>query len=89
MIRPLKKGMTNDSFYFGINGYGYVIRLNGAGTDQLIDRQCELDAYEAIRSLHISENVIAISAREGYKITSYIDHAHNCDAKNRREVPVY
>ena len=48
LIRPLKKGMTNDSFYLEVDGKSYVLRKNGIGTEELIDRQGEAAAYQTI-----------------------------------------
>lgn len=35
----LKEGMTNDSFFVTVNQRQYIIRLNGAGTNELINRK--------------------------------------------------
>lgn len=35
----LKEGMTNDSFFVTVNQRYYIIRLNGAGTNELINRK--------------------------------------------------
>lgn len=87
-VRSLKQGMTNDSFYFELSqeGQGYVLRLNGAGTEQLIDRPCELAAYRAVEPLGLSEQLVAVDIAAGYKISQYIGGAHTCDAMNPQEV---
>lgn len=35
----LKEGMTNDSFFVTVNQRQYIIRINGAGTNELINRK--------------------------------------------------
>lgn len=46
-VVPLKKGMTNNSYIFTHGGSRYVLRLNGAGTGRLINRQREVETYGA------------------------------------------
>ena len=41
----MKKGMTNRSFRFSINGQKYIMRVLGEGTDRLISRRQEYEAY--------------------------------------------
>ena len=48
-IHTLKKGMTNRSFIFTVKDKRYIMRIPGAGTDKLINRQEEYDVYEQIK----------------------------------------
>ena len=67
-IRPMKKGMTNDSYLFDYQGSSYVFRLLGKGTEELIYRNQEADVYECIKDLNISY----ISYIPGYPLKSLI-----------------
>ncbi|MDY6084033.1 MAG: choline/ethanolamine kinase family protein [Dialister sp.] len=85
-VIPLKKGITNNSYIFTCRGQRYVLRLNGAGTERLINRKGELESYTAISSCGISDEIIAIDADKGYKITRFVENAHNCNPYNGRDV---
>lgn len=85
-VVPLKKGMTNNSYIFTHGGSRYVLRLNGAGTGRLINRQREVETYGAVSSYGISDEIIAIDADKGYKITRFIENARNCNPYNGRDV---
>jgi thiamine kinase-like enzyme len=80
-VEPLKKGMTNDSFIFGIKGNKkrYIIRIPGAGTDMLINRHQEYEVYQKVIPLEICDNVVYINQDTGYKITEYWENARVCD----------
>ncbi len=85
-LSALKKGMTNRSFKFTLDGDKYIIRIPGEGTDKLIDRKNEYDVYMAIRGSGISDDVIYISPEDGYKISRFIQGSRVCDSSNPEEV---
>lgn len=85
-IVPLKKGMTNDSYIFRHGDSRYVLRLNGVGTEKLINRKQESDTYRAIAGLSLSDTVIAIDEKQGYKITKFIENARTCNPMNTEDV---
>lgn len=85
-IYPLKKGMTNRSFSFEVNGKRYIMRVPGEGTDKLINRRHEYDVYQVIKDEHICDPVIYMNPDNGYKITEYIEDAHACDASYFQDV---
>ena len=84
-IKNLKVGMTNKSFGFAVNGNNYIFRLPGEGTEKLINRKQEWEAYSAIKDLNISDEVIFFDEKTGYKICKYYN-ARNTDARNRDEL---
>ena len=86
ILLPLKAGMTNDSFLFTVHGEKYIFRYNGYGTERLIDRENEKRVYDLIRFLGITEYVVALSVKPGYKISRYYEHSHVCDPQNQNEV---
>ena len=86
LIRPLKKGMTNDSFYLEVDGKSYVLRKNGIGTEELIDRQGEAAAYQTIAPFQIAEPLVAICPQKGYKVSEFLQNVHTCRAKDISDV---
>ena len=85
-IRCLKSGMTNKSFLFQVAGTHYICRIPGPGTDLLIKRQEEAAVYEKIAPLHISENVIYMDGKTGYKIAEYYEGSRNSRADHWEDV---
>ena len=85
-ITVLKKGMTNRSFLFRVRDKKYIMRIPGEGTSQLIDREQEYKVYHLINKLSISDNVIYISPKSGYKITEFIEGSRVCDPFNINDV---
>ncbi len=85
-IKVLKKGMTNKSFSFVCNGKKYIMRIPGAGTDQLINRQEEANVYSAIKDKRICDDIAYINPVNGYKITAFLENARVCDADNEEDV---
>lgn len=81
-IKILKKGMTNRSFLFEVNNKKYIMRIPGEGTDKLISRKEEKEVYEIINNKEISDDVIYIDAKNGYKITKFIPNGRSCDINN-------
>jgi thiamine kinase-like enzyme len=78
-IQPLKVGMTNHSFTFTHEDIKYIMRIPGEGTDKMIDRELEFSVYQTISKLKISDDVVLIDPKNGYKITLYIEAARVCD----------
>lgn len=85
-IRCLKSGMTNKSFLFQLKGRHYICRIPGPGTELLINRQEEAAVYDTIASLGISEHVVYLNGRTGYKISEYYEGVRNADAKSWKDM---
>ena len=87
-VEPLKAGMTNDSFVFGIDGHSekYIIRVPGRGTDMLINRNQEYDVYQKIIPLGLSDEVVHIDPKRGYKITKFWESARTCYPYNHADL---
>ena len=81
-ITVLKKGMTNRSFLFSVNGKRYIMRIPGEGTDKLINRREEAEVYKAIMDKGICDNIVYINPENGYKITEFLEDARVCDPLN-------
>ena len=85
-IKPIKVGMTNHSFTFTHDDTQYIMRIPGEGTDMMINREQEYDVYQIIIPLDISDDVVYIDPKTGYKITKYIETARVCDPLNLSDV---
>lgn len=85
---PIKEGMTNDSFRVRVTGEqdGFVIRLNGAGTAKLLDRDNEEVNYAAIRNLGISDELVSLDSEAGYKVTRFTENVRNCDSSDEADL---
>lgn len=85
-IVTIKLGMTNHSFVFRCRGNKYIIRVPGEGTEQLIRRSEEEAVYCAIAGRGICDDVVYINARDGYKITRFIENVRVCNSKRQEDV---
>ncbi len=85
-IHPIKKGMTNVSFIFKIEGKSYILRLNGTGSERLVNRKNEVETYRLIQPFDIGEKVIAIDSEQGYKLACFIENSRVCDPHNEKDV---
>lgn len=85
-IVPMKNGMTNDSYRLDAEDASYVLRLNGIGTEKLIDRENEVAAYKTLAPFSLADDVLALSVKEGYKISYFLQNVHPCCAQDRAEV---
>lgn len=85
-IHPLKKGMTNDSFTFTLDGKKYIIRTPGVGTDKLINRQEEYAVYQTISAVNLCDDIVHIDPDSGYKISTFREDARECDPFNWDDV---
>lgn len=81
-ITVLKKGMTNRSFLFSVNGEKYIMRIPGEGTDQLINRAQEAEVFKTISGLGLCDDPVYINPENGYKITKFLEGIRVCDAEN-------
>lgn len=81
-ITVLKKGMTNRSFLFSLDGNKYIMRIPGEGTDQLINRKHEALVFNVISGFGLCDNPVYINPENGYKITKYLEGVRVCDSEN-------
>lgn len=87
-IQPTKNGMTNDSYICTVEGVKYIVRINGLGSNALIDRHGEAEVLEIINRINprISDELIEINNIKGYKISKFIENAHVCDVNNSDDI---
>ena len=79
-IRCLKAGMTNKSFLFKVEDRHCICRIPGPGTELLINREQEKTVYDAVASLEITEHVLYMNEKTGYKIADYYEGTRNADS---------
>ena len=85
-IRPVKEGMTNQSFVFTVGDSSYVFRLPGKGTEQLLSRANEKRSYELVAPLDITDEIVFFDGDNGIKISKYYDDSHVLDAEDDAEL---
>lgn len=85
-IMVLKKGMTNRSFLFSVNGEKYIMRIPGEGTDQLINRREEAKVFQTISGSGLCDDPVYINPENGYKITKFLDGVRMCDADDVKDL---
>lgn len=84
-VSPLSRGMTNDSYIFSCKDKKYIFRKAGAGSEKLVDREREYNTYKALQGKGISDVVVYHSAKDGIKITEYIENTRACDPGSKRD----
>ena len=73
-ITPLTGGITNLNYKIESDSRAYVLRITGAGTDQLgIRREIEYRANLEAGKLGIAPEVVFFIEPEGYLVTRFID----------------
>ncbi|MCR5527608.1 MAG: NTP transferase domain-containing protein [Saccharofermentans sp.] len=87
-ITTLKKGMTNRSFSFCINGIKYIMRIPGEGTDMLINRKQEADVFKTISGHGFCDDPVYIDPDNGYKITKFLENARTCDITSEDDLRI-
>ena len=85
-IRVLKKGMTNRSFLFSVNGIKYIMRIPGEGTELLVNRKQEEEVYKTICGLGICDDPIYLNADNGYKISSFLNNTRTCNPNDKEDL---
>lgn len=78
-IVPIKKGMTNTSFRFEVDGKRYVYRHPGYGSDEITNRRAEARFQEVARDLGLDSTFVHEDPEKGWKISRYIEGARDLD----------
>lgn len=85
-FHKLSQGLTNLSCTFTVDGKRYVYRHPGIGTEKMINRQAETQADEAARDLGVDKSFIYEDAKQGWKISHFLEGARRVDATNDAEL---
>ena len=85
-IVALKKGMTNHTFKFELQGKEYMVRIPGEGTDKIIDRKEEYNVYQLLKDFDVSDKVFYFNPKNGLRITEYWSNARECNPEDLEDV---
>lgn len=85
-ISGLFKGMTNNLMRFSVHGKPYLLRIPGAGSNELTDRQNEAAVYKALEGKDLTDKIVYISGESGYKIAHYWGESRTCDSSDPGDV---
>ncbi len=85
-VVPIKKGLTNISFKFQVEGESYIYRHPGVGTEEIINRESEAFSQSVAKELGLDNSFIYMCAEEGWKVSKFIDGAVELNYRNSEEV---
>ena len=85
-VEALKKGMTNRSFLFTIDGSKYILRIPGEGTEHLINRKQEADVYRTISGLGLCDDPVYMDTEKGFKITRFLEGTRVCNTEHEEDL---
>lgn len=85
-IQVLKKGMTNRSFTFTIYGKKYIMRIPKEGSFEVVNRFQEEQIYKMIEEYNITDDVLYINHKNGFKISKYIENSRVCDTNKNSDL---
>ena len=85
-IVPIKRGLTNMSFHFSVNGELYVYRHPGVGTAAIISRQGEAFAQSVARELDLDDTFIYEDPVKGWKLSHFIPGCEPFDYHNEHHL---
>lgn len=71
-IWPLKQGLTNESWHFTTPEGEYVYRQPGVGTEDLVDREAEVEALKLARSIGLDGTFIYEDVKQGWKLSRFL-----------------
>ncbi|MBR3181916.1 MAG: phosphotransferase [Eggerthellaceae bacterium] len=85
-VYPLKQGLTNLSCHFATDDGEYVYRHPGVGTEQMIDREAEVQALSLAKSIGIDNTFVFENPKRGWKISKFIPNARELDPHDEAEL---
>ena len=85
-IWPLKQGLTNESWHFATPEGEYVYRQPGVGTEDLIDREAEVEALKLARSIGLDGTFIYEDVEQGWKLSRFLVDCRELDARDAEQV---
>lgn len=85
-IFVLETGKTNRTFKFTAKDKKYIMRIPGEGTSELVDREKEYTVYQLLKGRKISDKLVYLSPKSGYKISEFLEGSQACDPHNKNDV---
>lgn len=77
-------GMTNTNYFVKALGKQYILRIPGAGTDVMIDRNSEQHNGALAAAIGINPHTVYFNAKTGIKVTECIPQAETLNGKTAR-----
>lgn len=85
-ISALKDGISNRSFQFTCKNKKYIMRIPQHADEELADYRQELEIYQKINPMKISDHVLYINGRHGWKLAEFLEGARTCNPKDPEDV---
>ena len=85
-IAAVKDGVTNRSFCFSCRNNKYIMRIPQNLKQEFVDRKQEAENYQIISPWNISDCVLYINQKTGWKLAEYLENARTCDPENPSDV---
>ena len=92
-VKPVSAGMTNKSWIFTIKDNNrsktFICRSPGKGSNILINRNNEKKCYDLLKKYNITDEIINIDPKSGYKITKYYNKYRKLNLSNVSDIKLY
>lgn len=85
-ISAVKEGITNRSFRFSCRDREYIMRIPQHNIQEFTDRQREADVYQVIAPYGISDKVLYMNSRTGWKLAEFLEGARPCRPDSEDDV---
>ncbi|MEG1016093.1 MAG: phosphotransferase [Bacilli bacterium] len=81
----LAGGMTNNNYKISIGEENYILRIPGAGTENMISRKNEMINSKLASELGINPDVFSYNENDGVKITKFIEGAETLNGRTSKK----
>lgn len=88
-ISLISQGSTNRSYLINATENCYVLRIPGAGSEQLIDRYAEKQIYYLIKDYGIGDEIIYLNPENGHKVTRYIKNTRTINISDKNDIKLF
>ncbi len=85
-MEKMKKGMTNNSYFFEYKNEKYIFRIPKEGTEKYINRKQEEIVYNELKGKNVCDEVIYLNSEKGYKISKFYENARECDSFKKDDI---
>ena len=92
-VKPVASGMTNKSWVFSVKDKNklktFICRSPGKGSNILINRDNEKKCYDLLKKYDITDEIISIDPKTGYKITKYYNQFRKLNLSSVNDIKLY
>ncbi len=85
VIKTDAGGMTNNNSIISVHDKKYFVRIPGKGSNELVDRRQEYNAYLYLHQVGLDTHTIFVG-QDGLKITHYIENVRPANPKSTNDV---